>query len=276
MAQQNIQEFTIQRPNGERCTIQNVLSRIKGKGGFMMSSFSRDITESARLEQMKSDFINRAAHDLRTPLTTVTMMVDLIQEGGEENELKQYWLILNTELKRQQSLIEELLMIGRLESGRFTLQAKPLKLAPVLDESIQATLPLADNKSIEFNYFIAAGLPIINANEASLQEVFVNLLNNAIKFTPVGGKVELNAVVQGNGVMVCVSDNGMGIPEEDLPQLFTRFFRGGNAIYNEIPGSGVGLYIVKSIVELLGGSIHVQSKINCGTTFQIWLPALKY
>ncbi len=270
------QEFTLQRPNGERCTIQNVMSRIKGKDGFMMSSFSRDITERARLEQMKSDFINRAAHDLRTPLTTVTMMVDLIQEGGEEEEIKKYWQVLNAELKRQQGLIEELLTLGRIESGRFNVQAKPLDLPPILDDSLQATLPLAVNKQIDLSYEISPDIPKINANEANLQQVFVNLLNNAIKFTPCGGKVALNAAPQGNGVLISVGDNGMGIPEEDVPQLFTRFFRAANAIYNEVPGSGVGLYIVKSIVELLGGSIHVQSKIDFGTTFEIWLPALKY
>ncbi len=235
----------------------------------------RDISEQTRLEQMKSDFINRAAHELRTPLTTTIMMANLIQEGGAEEELRRYWMILNTELERQRNLVEELLKMGRLESDTFLFSIAPLDLAVTLEEALKAIAPLANAKPLRVSVEIAPQLPLVNGDKSSLQQVFVNLLNNAVKFTPSGGAIRLLAFSGLGGVMVQVHDTGIGIPPEDLPHLFSRFFRASNATLNEIPGSGVGLYTVKAIVEKLGGRVRVESQLNQGTTFEVWLPGVE-
>ncbi len=234
----------------------------------------RDISEQTRLEQMKSDFINRAAHELRTPLTTTIMMANLIQEGGAEEELRRYWSILNTELERQRNLVEELLKMGRLESDTFLFSIAPLDLAATLEEALKAIAPLANAKPLGVSVEIAPQLPLVNGDKSSLQQVFVNLLNNAVKFTPPGGAIRLLAFSGMGGVTVQVHDTGIGIPSEDLPHLFSRFFRASNATINEIPGSGVGLYTVKAIVEKLGGHVRVESQLNQGTTFEVWLPGV--
>ncbi len=121
---------------------------------------------------------------------------------------------------------------------------------------------------------IPANLPPVNGDERGLRQVFYNLLGNAVKFTPVEGNIQLEAGPHQNGVSILVRDGGIGIPAEDLPHLFDRFFRAQNATIQEIPGSGVGLYIVKSIIEELQGTLTVHSVLNKSTTFEVWLPIL--
>jgi signal transduction histidine kinase len=117
---------------------------------------------------------------------------------------------------------------------------------------------------------------LVNGDKSSLQQVFVNLLNNAVKFTPPGGVIRLLAFGETGGVIVQVHDTGIGIPAEDLPHLFSRFFRAGNATRDEIPGSGVGLYTIKAIVEKLGGRVRVESQLDQGSTFEVWLPGVAH
>ncbi len=232
----------------------------------------RDISERARLEQMKTDFIHRASHELRTPLTTAMMMVELIREGGPEDELQEYWEILGLEMERQRELIEDLLTVGRLESGNFQLNPVPLSLTAVFENVAPAVTTLAEMRQINFEWHIYPELPSINGDANGLQQVFINLLGNAVKFSPAGETITVWAVPTTGGLLVQVADNGLGIPPDDLPHLFDRFFRAANATRNEIPGSGVGLYIVKSVVEALGGKIFVNSVLDKGTTFVVWLP----
>jgi two-component system sensor histidine kinase/response regulator len=268
-----VQVFEYQQPVGEE--VRSFEVRLVRYREQECLAIFRDMSERARLEQMKSDFINRAAHDLRTPLTTTSMMAELIQEGGTEDEIRVYWQIMNAELKRQRTLVEELLNIGRLESGRFEITSEPIDLAPVIQESVGAVKPLAVSKQICLSVELEPHLPRVNGNENSLQQVFVNLLNNGIKFTPEKGKVELRAERQDGRVCILIRDTGIGISAEDLPHLFSRFFRAKNAIRDEIQGSGVGLYIVQSIVEKLGGQVKVESELDKGTTFRVWLPLAK-
>ncbi|MGB8212422.1 MAG: PAS domain S-box protein [Anaerolineales bacterium] len=231
----------------------------------------RDITEQAKLNEMKSDFINRASHELRMPLTNAILMVNLIQEGGTPAELKEYWSILASELDRQKVLIERLLMAGRLEGRAVKLESAPIDLASILDESILAVKLFANKKAIRILVSMPAGPIIILGDKSGLQQVFINLINNAVKFSPQRTSVEVNVSVGAQEVRVGITDHGMGIPAEDIPHLCERFFRGRNVTIAEIPGSGIGLYIVKSIVEELGGSIKVESVLRQGTTMTVTL-----
>jgi signal transduction histidine kinase len=231
----------------------------------------RDITEQARLDQMKSDFINRASHELRTPLTSAILMTELLQQGGTKEETEEYWRVLMNELNRQKELINQLLLAGRLESGGMHLEALPMDLMPVLDESILAVKAIASRRNISIDLKSDAESLYVLGDKGGLSQVFINLINNAVKFSPVGKTVEVAAIRGEDEVSVTITDHGLGIPPDAIPHLFERFFRAKNVTVAEIPGSGIGLYIVKSIVDELGGMISVVSEVNQGTTFTVRL-----
>ncbi len=229
----------------------------------------RDVTDQARLDRMKSDFINRASHELRTPLTTALLMTELIQDGGSREELDQYWRTLTSELNRQKVLIDRLLIAGRLESGMMELESTLLDLTPVLEESIMAVRPIGNKRDVSIKLMSEQSDFYIAGDKSGLQQVFINLINNAIKFSPKGSTV-LVGLWKGNGyVHISIADQGIGIPPDAMPHLFQRFYRARNVTIAEIPGSGIGLYIVKSIVEKLGGDISVESAPQNGTTFTV-------
>jgi signal transduction histidine kinase len=138
-----------------------------------------------------------------------------------------------------------------------------------LDESIQAVRPIADRKKIAIHIDAPSELPKVNGEKYGLMQVFVNLINNAVKFSPNGSAVKVSVGLENETVTLAIQDQGLGIPAEDIEHLFERFFRARNVTVAEIPGSGVGLYIVKSIVEELGGSIGVESREGSGTTFLV-------
>ncbi len=231
----------------------------------------RDITEQARLDQMKSDFINRASHELRTPLTSAILMAELLQHGGSENERAEYLDALMRELNRQKELVDQLLLAGRLESGRMKIDAVPMDLLPSLREAVRAVKVLSDRRGISVKLESQCDSINVFGDAGGLSQVFINLVNNAVKFSPEGGTVEVTAVVGEREVVVSITDHGLGIPSDALPHLFERFYRAKNVTVAEIPGSGVGLYIVKSIVDELGGRIEVKSELNQGTTFSVSL-----
>jgi signal transduction histidine kinase len=230
----------------------------------------RDVTEQEILNEAKSDFIHRASHELRTPLTSAILMADLIQGGGEPEELEEYWQILNSELNRQKILIDRLLIAGRLENGAMKLEHNPLDIIPILEESTRAVKPIANKKKIAIQ-LMAKEPVIILGDNSGLQQVFINLINNAVKFSPEGKTVDITVEQNENDVKIHISDHGLGIPMEALPHLFERFYRAKNVTIAEIPGSGIGLYIVKTIVEELGGKIDVESVIEQGTIFTVSL-----
>jgi PAS domain S-box-containing protein len=231
----------------------------------------RDISDMVRLNEMKTDFINRASHELRTPLTAAILMADLIQQGGTQEELDEYWHVLRNELNRQKNLIDRLLMAGRLESGMLKLESVPLDLIPVLEESIQAVAPIANKRRIALSLEAAQRPVTILGDNSALQQIFINLVNNATKFSPEGSTVKVITGFSGGYIDVSIIDQGMGIAPDALPHLFEKFYRARNVTVAEIPGSGIGLYIVKSIVEELGGKIEVQSELKKGTTFIVHL-----
>jgi PAS domain S-box-containing protein len=231
----------------------------------------RDITEQARLNEMKSDFINRASHELRTPLTSAILMTELIQEGGTTEELNEYWRTLKSELNRQKILIDRLLIAGRLESGMMKLEIGSMDIIPVLEESMMAVKPIATKGKVSLNLTAPHRAIKVIGDKSGLQQVFINLINNAVKFSRQGGAVNILVSENETEVLIRISDSGVGIPQQAIPHLFERFYRAKNVTIAEIPGSGIGLYIVKSIVETLGGTIHVESVVDQGTTFTVSL-----
>ncbi len=231
----------------------------------------RDITEQARLDQMKSDFINRASHELRTPLTAAIMMVELLQQGGTKEENDEYLGALSGELNRQKDLINQLLLAGRLESGGMKLEAVPMNLMQVLQDSLLAVKIIAGKRNIQLEIHADEESIIVLGDKSGLSQVFINLINNAVKFSPEGRAASVTVNREAEHASITITDHGLGIPADALPHLFERFYRAKNITVAEIPGSGIGLYIVKSIVDELGGTISVESEINHGTTFTVKL-----
>jgi signal transduction histidine kinase len=231
----------------------------------------RDVSEQARLNQMKSDFINRASHELRTPLTSAILMAELIQQGGTKDEMDEYIRTLTSELNRQKNLINQLLLAGRLENGAARLEPVFLDLIPVLEESVRAVKPIANKRGIKIQLESQGQPQHVWGDSGGLQQVFINLINNAVKFSPEKTTVDVKLVWAEKEAQISIRDCGLGIPPEAIPHLFERFYRARNVTVAEIPGSGIGLYIVKSLVEELGGHIEVQSELNKGTTFTVFL-----
>ncbi len=231
----------------------------------------RNITEQVQLDQMKSDFINRASHELRTPVTSAILLSELIQEGGSTEELEEYWHTLNGELKRQKILIDRLLTAGRLESGMLALDHISVDLMPILVDSIKAVKPIAKPRKVLVNLEPKNKQWRVIGDKSALDQVFINLINNAVKFSPDGKTININLSESESEVSVSIEDQGLGIPAEAISHLFERFYRAKNVTVAEIPGSGIGLYIVKSIVEELGGTIAVESELNQGTRFIVTL-----
>ncbi|MCJ7435828.1 MAG: ATP-binding protein [Anaerolineales bacterium] len=231
----------------------------------------RDITEQARLDQMKSDFINRASHELRTPLTSAILMVELMKQGGTKEEMDEYWRTLTSELNRQKNLINQLLLAGRLENGKMKLEAVRMDLMPVLEESVRSIKAIAHKRKISIKLDAEQASLNVLGDGDGLSQVFINLINNAVKFSPKGNIVEVKVVQDEMHACVSITDHGLGIPSESIPHLFERFYRARNVTVAEIPGSGIGLYIVKSIIDEIGGIISVKSEINQGTTFTVYL-----
>ncbi|MBI9036081.1 MAG: PAS domain-containing protein [Bacteroidales bacterium] len=236
--------------------------------------FLHDVSERARLEKMKSDFINRASHELRTPLTGAILMSDLIQEGGDEGEMQEYWMHLRSELDRQRSLIERLLTVGRLETGSLRLSPVPMDIRETIEEACSAVFSMANQNNVIIKTELLEKMPLVNGDRTGLEQVLINLINNAVKFSPLGGEVLIRTTQDEQNLIIVVADQGVGIPDSDIPHLFGGFFRARNAVEQGIPGSGVGLYIVKSIIEELRGTVGVESKIGVGTKFLITLPVL--
>lgn len=251
-------------------------SRFKNSGTDEVMAIIRDISERTRLEQMKSDFINRATHELRTPVATMMLMVNLLEGTQDKTEHDQYWAVLTSELQRERLLVEDLLSAGRLESDRYQFNLRPMEITAIINSSIQALVLSAREKGLflHIDPMIAQGNSryLVKADESGLTQVFSNLLSNAIKFTPSGGEVHISMDEKKNGIQITVADTGMGIPSEDLPMLFNRFFRGSNAVSEEVQGTGIGLFIVRSILDKHAGKISLKSELGKGSQFFVWLP----
>ncbi len=233
-----------------------------------------NISQRAFLEQMKTDFINRASHELRTPLTTAILMADLLGDHLPIDESDQYLGILKHELDRQRLLLNDLLVVGRLESRKYEVHLAPTRFDEVMDECIASVAPQAEDRGMIIDSTLAPDLPSLLTDRQGLLQIFINLLSNAVKFSKPGGKIIVTVSKKENFIVSAIQDNGIGIPARDLPHITSRFFRAKNATEMEIPGTGIGLFIVQEILEALGGKLEIGSIENNGTTITVSLPII--
>jgi signal transduction histidine kinase len=231
--------------------------------------------ESARAElrdqnRLKDELISVVSHDLRTPLTSIMGYLELVAEEKDPETAKQFLDVVQRNTGRLHRLVEDLLFVSRVQSGREALELGPVCLGDLVRETVAASLPAADGSDVELTCTVETD-DVVLLDAHRVAEVLENLLSNAVKFTPPGGRVAVFAGKEaGASLLLRVEDSGVGIADEDREHLFDRFFRASGA--DGIPGAGLGLSIVKAIVDAHGGEVAVSSVVGAGTTFDVRLP----
>jgi len=231
--------------------------------------------ELLRLDEEKSAFMNMAAHDLRAPLTIIRGYADMVLSGltgplGENTT--EALKIVQDRSRAMTRLIDNLLDVEKIESGDVALQLEQVDLALLVEQTGENFKPLAEEKNQALAWHVLAGLPPVRADQDRLAQVLDNLVSNALKFTPAGGQITIEVLVQDTDVLTKVQDTGPGISEADQAQLFQRFFRSDDARKKGISGTGLGLSITQAIIEQHGGRIYCQSQIGQGSTFGFTWP----
>jgi two-component system phosphate regulon sensor histidine kinase PhoR len=225
------------------------------------------------LDRVKSEFVSVVSHDLRSPLTTIRGYVDLLPRVGPLTpQQAEFVNRMGKSMKTVTDLIGDLLDIGRVEAG-LDQEATPCRIDNVLQRAVDAVQMSIDEKQHELILDIAPDLPVVMGSARRLQQVTTNLLVNAVKYTPDGGKIKATLKAEGAYVMLSVADNGIGIPLEDQPYIFGKFYRVQNEATENIIGTGLGLSIVKTVVDKHGGRVWVESAPGQGSTFTVLLPA---
>jgi two-component system phosphate regulon sensor histidine kinase PhoR len=231
----------------------------------------QDITHLKELDRIKSDFVNTVSHDLRSPLTAILGYVELIDRVGPINDQqKEFVHRVQISVHNITSLINDLLDLGRIEAG-FDARKEIVPFATIIQYAIDGLKSRSQEKSQEMAVDVQEDLPLVLGNPVRLRQMLSNLIANAIKYTPEGGKVQIYARAEGGQIILQVSDNGPGIPAADQPYIFDKFYRASN-VPTDTPGTGLGLAIVKSIVENHLGRIWVDSTLGQGATFTVVLP----
>ena len=253
-------------------TVSPVLLRGKPIGAI---SVFRDTTEEMQNDRLKMDFIGIASHQLRTPLTAVVTYAHMLEEnfGGKLSDIQLSFVnVIITASRRMNELIGTLLNITRIEAGNIRVEPKFVQIENIIQEILDELKPEADGKRIKLNLTVEPKLEKIKTDKLLVHEVFANVISNAIKYTPPGGKILVTVTERYNDIVISVKDNGYGIPIEDQRFIFTKFFRSSTAMKRDVSGTGLGLYLTKVLVDNLGGEVWFKSIKNKGTTFFVSLP----
>lgn len=235
----------------------------------------QDITDRKRVERAKTEFVSLAAHQLRTPLSAIRWYAELLVSGdaGEmTEEQKEYLMQLQESNLRMIDLVDDFLNVSRLDLGTFEVVPKPMDLRAVVDSLESELKPEIERKKLEFVKDYQENLPMIDVDEKLIRVVIQNFMTNAIKYTPEAGRVVVKLFSDAQNMQIAVSDTGYGIPEKDKSRIFSKLFRAANVISKEVDGNGLGLYVVKQIVETSGGKVWFESKEGEGSTFFVTLP----
>jgi len=234
----------------------------------------RDVTREYEIDKAKTEFVSLASHQLRTPLSAIGWYSEMLTDGdaGKLNEKQQQYLLEITKgNKRMVELVNSLLNVSRLELGTFVVDPVPTNIVTIAEESVKELVALLDEKKLKIEEDYDKEIPMINLDPKLTRIIFQNLLSNAVKYTP-KGKVSISVSRSDGSVLIKVADTGLGIPRHQQKRMFEKLFRADNVRVSNVEGTGLGLYIVKTVIDNVGGSIRFESKENVGTTFYVKLP----
>jgi two-component system phosphate regulon sensor histidine kinase PhoR len=233
-----------------------------------------DITELRRLEKVRQDFVANVSHELRTPVSSIKGYAETLLSGAMDDKqaLKEFLGTIHENSDRLVNLINDLLDLARIESGRMKIVPVAMGAAPVIQRCLNILEKTVQDKKLTVSMDMSMELPNILADDARFSQVVLNILDNAVKYTPEGGSICVKALVRDKMVQFDVTDTGIGIPEPDLPRIFERFYRVDKARSRDLGGTGLGLSIVKHIVLAHGGEVWASSQLGRGTTFSFTLP----
>jgi PAS domain S-box-containing protein len=235
-----------------------------------------DVTRQHDLQQTKNDVIALVSHEMRTPLTAIQGLTELLSNYElDAAETKEISGAINSEVKRLTAMITEYLDITRLESGATELRKTPVRVDAMLQRIVTLLEPVAAQRKIRLELLPMSGMSVVFADSGLLSRAVENLVSNAIKYSPENKDVFVSAAADENGVTITVADTGYGISESDLERVFEKFYRVPRVEDADVPGTGLGLALVRNIAELHGGRVTVASKVGIGSTFTMWLPRVE-
>ncbi|MEI8064168.1 MAG: ATP-binding protein [Verrucomicrobiota bacterium] len=263
-------ELTFLQPAGRVFTVQ--AGRLTGTTGVVV--VFHDISRLKQLENIRKDFVANVSHELRTPLAVIKGYVETLldEEPPDAATGRQFLETIQRHTHRLEVLIDDLLSISALESQQVKLDCKPVFIRATIAAVVEELSQRAREKNITISLETPSDLPAVSADFQRLHEVLVNLIDNAIKYTPAGSLINVSAVRANDFLTVCVADNGPGIAAEHLPRIFERFYRVDKARSRELGGTGLGLAIVKHIIQAHGGRVWVESELEKGSRFYFSLP----
>jgi len=226
-------------------------------------------------DRQKDLFLATLSHELRTPLNSILGWIQLLRGNAGSVDAQHGLEVIERNAKAQSEIISDILFVSRIITGKFTPNLQPIDLIPVIEEAVEVVLPSIESKNILLNVFFDPKIKQIKGEHERLKQVFWNLLSNAVKFTPPNGQIDVSAFVNGAQIEIEISDSGMGIEPDFLPYIFERFSQADSSYTRKVGGLGLGLAIVRHLVEIHGGSVSVKSDgANKGATFTIKLPVL--
>jgi two-component system phosphate regulon sensor histidine kinase PhoR len=268
----NSEHRKIEITEGERCFDVRIVPLDEDNDTSLMLFF-KDITEEKMVEAIKRDFVANVSHELRTPLASIKGYSETLLDGAinDKDSARDFLKIIDKNATRMSRLIEDLLVLSRIESTQMLMVTEVIDLCELVRSMVDGLKIQARDKGIEITLAIADGVPGVIADKGRVEQVMVNLLDNAIKYTSEGGKVDVAVCVIEDEALVEVKDTGIGIPASDMPRIFERFYRVDKARSRDLGGTGLGLAIVKHIIQSLDGRVWVESEPGRGSTFNVAL-----
>jgi signal transduction histidine kinase len=249
-----------------------VHTRSRDEVGRLAAAFNRMSGELEGLEHSRRDLVANVSHELKTPITAIRAHLENLLDGVEQPDPATLEVMLG-QVERLGRLVDQLLDLSRLESGEVPLRIEELALHPLVDQLISEIEVALPGRGVVLRNEVPADLPALSADRERVHQVLFNLVDNAVRFTPQGGRVTFSARPDDGSIEIAVADTGSGIPPEHLPRLFERFYRADPARARGDGGTGIGLAIARSVVEAHGGTIRAQSEPGRGSVFTFDLPA---